>query len=83
MLKLAIASWGKGEYKVENIEGQPHEAGLLKLDISKAITELKWQPKMNAQKAVSMTMDWYSEFTLNKNMILNFTTKQIKEFLNE
>lgn len=83
MLKLAIASWGKGEYKVENVEGQPHEAGLLKLDISKAITELKWYPKMNAQQAVSMTMDWYSEFNSNKKEILDFTTKQIKAFLNE
>ena len=80
MLQLAIASWGKGEYIVENEEGQPHEAGLLKLDISKAISELKWQPKMNAEKAVSMTMDWYSEFNSNKNGILDFTTKQIKEF---
>ncbi|MFV8341090.1 CDP-glucose 4,6-dehydratase [Flavobacterium sp. XS2P39] len=83
MLKLAIASWGKGEYKVEKEEGQPHEAGLLKLDISKAISELNWQPKMNAEKAVSMTMDWYSEFNSNKNGILDFTTNQIKEFLNE
>ncbi|RVT75842.1 CDP-glucose 4,6-dehydratase [Flavobacterium sufflavum] len=83
MLKLAIASWGKGEYKVESVEGQPHEAGLLKLDISKAITELKWQPKMNAQQAVFMTMDWYSEFNSNKNNIIDFTIEQIKTFLNE
>lgn len=83
MLKLAIASWGKGEYIVEQIEGQPHEAGLLKLDISKAIAELRWQPKMNAQKAVSMTIDWYSEFAKNKENISNFTTEQIKKILNE
>lgn len=83
MLKLAIASWGKGEYIVEKEEGQPHEAGLLKLDTSKAISELKWQPKMNAQNAVSMTMDWYSAFNFNKKIILDFTTNQIKEFLNE
>ena len=81
MLKLAIASWGKGEYVVEQVAGQPHEAGLLKLDISKAINELNWHPKMNAQQAVSMTMDWYSEFNSNKKEILDFTTKQIKSFL--
>jgi CDP-glucose 4,6-dehydratase len=81
MLKLAIASWGKGEYIVEKVEGQPHEAGLLKLDISKAISELKWQPKMNAQQAVSMTMDWYSEFNSDKKDISGFTTQQIKSFL--
>jgi CDP-glucose 4,6-dehydratase len=81
MLKLAIQSWGKGEYVVEKVEGQPHEAGLLKLDISKAIAELKWQPKMNAQQAVSMTMDWYSEFHTNKQTIADFTKQQINGFL--
>lgn len=81
MLQLAIQSWGKGEYQIEQVEEQAHEAGLLKLDISKAMNELKWQPKMNAQQAVGITMDWYSEFNSNKIGILDFTTKQIKEFL--
>ena len=80
MLKLAIASWGKREYVVEKEEGQPHEAGLLKLDISKAISELKWQPKMNAEQAVRMTMDWYSEFAKNKENISEFTAVQINNF---
>lgn len=81
MLKLAINSWGKGEYIVEQTENQPHEAGLLKLDISKAIVELKWHPRMNAGQAVSMTMDWYREFNLNKANISDFTELQIKSFL--
>lgn len=81
MLQLAIESWGNGEYIVEKIEGQPHEAGLLKLDISKAVVELNWKPKMNAKEAVSMTMDWYSEFFSNKNEINVFTDSQIKSFL--
>lgn len=83
MLKLTIQSWGKGEYIVEQVEGQLHEAGLLKLDISKSISELKWQPKMNAQEAVSMTMDWYSEFAKNKENISEFTVLQINNFLDE
>lgn len=81
MLKLAIGSWGKGEFIVEKVEGQPHEAGLLKLDISKAISELKWQPKMDAKLAVSMTMDWYSEFAKNNQNISDFTALQINNFL--
>ena len=82
MLKLAIQSWGKGEYIVEKLKGQPHEAGLLKLDISKAINDLQWHPKMDAQQAVSMTMDWYSQFNLSRNNISIFTQKQLKNFLN-
>jgi CDP-glucose 4,6-dehydratase len=82
MLKLTIKSWGKGEYIIESDETQPHEAGLLKLDISKTISELKWQPKMNAEKAVSMTMDWYSEFNNNLNAINSYTEYQIINFIN-
>lgn len=81
MLQLAIESWGKGEYIVEQTQGQLHEAGLLKLDISKAIVELEWQPKMNARQAVSMTMDWYREFVFKGNNISTFTELQIKSFL--
>jgi len=83
MLKLAIQGWGKGEYVVEQIDGQPHEAGLLKLDISKAIAELNWHPRMNANQAVSMTMDWYKEFCMNKENISEYTAFQIKKFLDE
>ena len=83
MLKLAITSWGKGNYIIEKLEGQLHEAGLLKLDISKAMNELKWKPKMNAQQAVSMTMDWYSVFNRSQKAIDKFTEKQINEFLND
>jgi len=81
MLKLAISSWGKGEYVIEKVKEQPHEAGLLKLDISKAISELNWYPKMNASLAVSMTMDWYNKFNSNKNTIADFTKEQIISFL--
>ncbi|MFZ0596701.1 MAG: CDP-glucose 4,6-dehydratase [Flavobacterium sp.] len=82
MLKLTVKSWGKGEYIVKQVEDQPHEAGLLKLDISKAVSELKWYPKFNAEQAVKMTMDWYNVFFNNKNEIIRFTDSQINLFLN-
>jgi CDP-glucose 4,6-dehydratase len=82
MLKLAIDSWGKGDFVVEKVEGQPHEAGLLKLDISKAINDLNWHPKLNAKEAVSMTMDWYNEFAKEKGNISEFTALQINKFFN-
>lgn len=82
MLKLAIQSWGKGGYVVKSTEDQPHEAGLLKLDISKSMSELNWEPKMNAKGAVKMTMDWYSEFVKGSDMNI-FTEAQITCFLND
>lgn len=37
---------------------------------------------MNAQQAVSMTMDWHSEFARDKEYILEFTAAQINNFFN-
>jgi len=81
MIKLAIKSWGKGDYIVEKNDNQLHEAGLLKLDINKAISQLKWEPKFNAEQAVKMTMDWYNVFFNNKSEIISFTNSQINLFL--
>ncbi len=83
MVKAAIESWGFGEYQIEQEANQPHEAGLLKLDISKVKSELNWMPKMNANQTVKFTLDWYNIFSSNKNNIADFTLKQIKIFLNE
>ncbi len=83
MLQLAIAAWGSGEYQIEQEANQLHEAGLLKLDISKVKSELNWMPKMNAHETVKLTLDWYNIFNSNKNNIADFTLKQIKIFLNE
>lgn len=82
MLDLAIQSWGNGSYKIEQDLNQLHEAGLLKLDISKAIKELNWKPKLEAGSAVEMTMDWYREFKHNKDSIDQFTDRQILKYFN-
>ncbi|MEY2921655.1 MAG: CDP-glucose 4,6-dehydratase [Bacteroidota bacterium] len=82
MLKLAINAWGNGTYKLEKNDKQPHEAGLLKLDISKVATQLNWHPKMNANQTVKFTIDWYANFKADKNGISAFTEQQILSFLN-
>jgi CDP-glucose 4,6-dehydratase len=82
MLDLVIETWGSGTYQVEKNIGQPHEAGLLKLDISKVADQLNWQPKMNAKKTVEFTLGWYRKFSEDKGQISEFTSEQIIEFLN-
>jgi CDP-glucose 4,6-dehydratase len=83
MLDLAIEIWGSGSYKVDKDIKHPHEAGLLKLDINKAADQLKWMPKMNVKETVRFTLDWYRQFSLDKDKIADFTTKQINSFLNK
>jgi len=82
MVEMAIESWGNGKYFVNQIANQPHEAGLLKLDISKAIAGLKWKPVMNASEAVAHTINWYKAFYSDPQKIVEFTEKQIIEFCN-
>ena len=65
MVFRSIKSWGAGKYNVEVNSNNPHEAGLLKLDITKATTELNWKPVLNAQTAVELTINWYKKYYKN------------------
>jgi CDP-glucose 4,6-dehydratase len=82
MLQLAIKAWGYGEYQIEQESNQPHEAGLLKLDINKVKSELDWVPKMNANLTVKMTIDWYKDFSNEEKNICESTSQQINNFFN-
>lgn len=82
MVKLAINAWGSGIYNITKNDGQPHEAGLLKLDISKAEEVLSWRPKMNSLKAIELTINWYKTFNVNKKAISSLTGSQIINYLN-
>ena len=58
-----------------------YESINLNLEIKKAKSKLKWQPRWNINKALEETNKWYVNFYNNKN-IKNFTIKQIKDFFN-
>ena len=59
MVKRSIKNWGSGSYLALIDANRPHEAGLLKLDISKALNELNWKPVFNASTAIERTINWY------------------------
>lgn len=65
LVQISIETWGSGTYEVQQKEGQLHEAGLLKLDITKAKAKLNWQPKLNAKETISWTIDWYKTASEN------------------
>ncbi|MBV8254358.1 MAG: CDP-glucose 4,6-dehydratase [Chitinophaga sp.] len=83
MVELSIAAWGHGSYEVEQHPNQLHEAGLLKLDINKAINKLGWQPRWTASKAVEMTMDWYKRYQEEPDNINAVIKSQIMDYFNE
>ncbi len=77
LIQIAIKTWGSGEYEIQHADGQRHEAGLLKLDITKAKSTLGWQPMLNAHDTVSWTIDWYKT---PADKWGEKTTSQVKEF---
>jgi CDP-glucose 4,6-dehydratase len=77
LVETAIDAWGEGNWKDISDAAQLHEAGLLKLDISRAKNELNWQPKLNANEAIRQTIEWYKQPPEKK---AGYTFQQIKEY---
>ena len=67
------------------VEIQPsdfHEAGLLKLNIDKALFYLNWKPTLNFLETADFTAEWYKEYYQNKNEnMLQFTYRQIQDYI--
>lgn len=78
LVEKAIKSWGNGKWTDASAAGQPHEAGLLQLDITRAKEELQWTPKLNAASSVNWTINWYKQPAEEKR---NFTIQQINTYL--
>jgi CDP-glucose 4,6-dehydratase len=79
VVKMIVKAWGDGSWRVESDHG-PHEANLLKLDISKAVSKLKWGPLLDFREAVNLTVNWYLVFNNTKKSISKETIMQIKDF---
>ncbi len=80
LVEKIIQFWGSGTYHVDNRD-QPHEANLLKLDLSKSNHKLGFAPKLNIDEALKMTVDWYKNFNSRVLSPKDFTLKQIEEYI--
>lgn len=78
LVGLSISNWGKGEWIDGSTANQPHEAKLLKLDISRAMRELNWKPKLNAADAIAWTINWYKQ---DQDQAASYTIEQIKRYM--
>lgn len=55
-----------------------YEAGLLKLNCDKALVELGWQPTLNFEETVSMTVKWYQNYYKGNENMKNYTLKHVE-----
>jgi len=58
---------------------QPHEAHYLKLDISKARSQLSWNPRWGLDLAIKLTAYWYRHH-ISGGDIRSFTLGQIQDY---
>jgi len=69
-------------YKTGEIEfddtKQKHEAGLLALDISKAINKLNWKPILDFNASLKYTAEWYRYYS--EQDVLSMTQQQIAKY---
>jgi CDP-glucose 4,6-dehydratase len=57
----------------------PHEAGYLKLDISKAAAKLGWAPKTNLDHGLALAGEWYKNFASGTDA-MELTLRDIAAF---
>jgi CDP-glucose 4,6-dehydratase len=75
----AIAVFQKGSIQIDQNK-HPHEAGQLRLDISKAVFYLDWQPTWSTEEAIQKTANWYKLFLAGEDA-LSLVQQDINVFL--
>ena len=79
---MLVQAWGNDASWRHDSGEHPAEAAFLKLDCSKARDRLAWQPLLNIERSVALTVEWYRAFQREANM-RNVTLGQIDEVLNK
>lgn len=68
ILDQMVASWGEGAGWELDQNNNPHEAGFLKLDCSKAALQLHWHPRWNLEHTLSLIVKWHQDWRAGKNI---------------
>lgn len=63
ILDKMVALWGNNASWRTDKKNNPHEAGFLKLDCTKASNKLKWNPKWNLKLTLKSIVDWHELYT--------------------
>lgn len=73
------AAWGGGAASVPFTGGVPHEAGLLKLDCSKARSVLGWRPSLPLEDAIEWIVEWHKRVNAGDD-VADVTFAQIEAY---
>jgi CDP-glucose 4,6-dehydratase len=71
--------WGDGASWQRDSDPGVHEAHYLRLDSSRARTELGWRPRLEIESALEWTVSWYRAWHEGENM-MKVTLDQIAKY---
>jgi CDP-glucose 4,6-dehydratase len=83
IVNLLFKKWGGNavdKWAVDENESV-HEAGILKLDSTKARTNLSWVPNWNLETSIESIVQWHQQELAGTNM-KEFSLQQIRDFQN-
>jgi CDP-glucose 4,6-dehydratase len=82
LARIMQRHWGNNrpELSLGTAPPGPHEARILKLDSTKARTLLGWRPRLKAEDAIRLTVDWYRTFAEGRGDMRGFTEQQIEHY---
>lgn len=79
LIKRGITILDKGSYEIDE-NSNFHESRFLKLDISKAKTDLNWHPKLGIKETLEFTYNWYKNYYEKIESPITYTEKQIEDY---
>lgn len=79
ILDKMVSNWPEQASWELDKNNNPHEAGYLKLDCSKAASKLNWQPKWNLDFTLGKIINWHQRF-LNGSNIKDECLNEIAEY---
>ena len=81
ILNSMVSKWSGSSWQLDS-DVHPHEAGYLKLDISKANARLGWKPVWSLEQSLAKIIDWHQSWRSGQNIQVNCLT-EINEYMRD
>ena len=81
LVEETIKQWGSGKYVIEHNQDNKPEAGLLHLDISKAINKLNWYPVLDFFQTIAFSIEEYKTANLSSKEIFEQRINHINKYI--
>lgn len=82
LVELLVGLWDGGRWEAAAEVEAPHEAGLLRLDCTKARERLGWQPLLTLKERAELTVAWYraASATITSQRLYELSVEQIRQY---